>query len=365
MVKLRNKGYEYKMVNQTIQEKNNNQKVSQEGIDSKALLVCIIQYIPKLILFAVAGAVLGSGLNLIIVAMTDLRNPKYIAETEYYVDFADGRLEAKDHYNDFTWNDVMATDLILGKAMVDIGSEYDRNQIKDMITADILSDVRYLTITVKGTNKMLVANVSKALQKALENFGTDKDEFDSIYKIEDLGVQKEKIELFVWRAAFLGALIISLIALFLRIFRFSIGDSFYTKSDISRCFGLPVYGQLYNKDNKTDGIQEKMLISGLGKVTKNKELVYLLDVTGEYSEHFLTELKGIDNKKIFSNKLESFSETNNNKSKDIIIVVPFGRVCREQINDVIVFVEQQDYKVIGAVLADVDKKWARLYYGKV
>ena len=353
------------MINQSINERKYNDKIGQEGIDSKALLVCLIQYVPRLILFAVAGAVLGSGLNLIIVAMTDLRNPAYIAETEYYIDFADGRLEAKDHYNDFTWNDVMATDLILGKAMIDIGSEYDRNQIKGMITADILSDVRYLTITVKGTDKTLVANVSKALQKALENFGTDKDEFDSIYKIEDLGVQKEKIELFVWRAAFLGALIISLIALFLRIFRFSIGDSFYTKSEISRYFGLPVYGLLYNKENMADGIQEKMLIAGLGKVTKNKELVYLLDVTGRYSEHFLRELKDIDNKNIFNNKLEIFSETNSNKSKDIIIVVPFGKVCREQINDVIAFAEQQDYKVIGAVLSDADKKWARLYYGKV
>ena len=88
----------------------------QEGIDSKAFLVELLYCMPYMLLLGVAGAVIGSGLYLII--MTVFSGPQmYQAETEYYIDFAEGRLEAKDYYNDATWNDVMATDLILGNTM--------------------------------------------------------------------------------------------------------------------------------------------------------------------------------------------------------------------------------------------------------
>ncbi len=121
--------------------------IIRQGIDSKALLVTLIRNLPRLLLLAVAGAVLGSGLHLVLVLYQSGR-AMFVAETEYYVDFADGRLEAKDYYNDFTWNDVIATDLILGRMMEELGASYDRAEVKQMITADILSDVRYLTITV-------------------------------------------------------------------------------------------------------------------------------------------------------------------------------------------------------------------------
>ena len=71
----------------------------QEGIDSKALLVCFLQKLPYLLLLGVTGAVLGSGLYLLIAVMTS-EGPKYQAETEYYIDFAEGRIDAKDYYND-------------------------------------------------------------------------------------------------------------------------------------------------------------------------------------------------------------------------------------------------------------------------
>ena len=102
-------------------------KYWREGIDSKALLVCFLQKLPYLLLMGVTGAILGSGLYLLIEVMTS-EGIIYQAETEYYIDFADGRLEAKDYYNDFTWNDVMATDLILGNTMEILGDSFERDR---------------------------------------------------------------------------------------------------------------------------------------------------------------------------------------------------------------------------------------------
>lgn len=355
------------MVNQSIDEKIYIDKISQEGIDSKALLVCLIKNIPRLILLALAGAVLGSGLNLIIVAFTELRNLEFIAETEYYIDFAEGRYEAKDYYNDFTWNDVVVNDEILGMAMSDIDKNYgivqDRNKIREMITADILSDVRYLTITVKDEDKELVSIVSAALEKSLEEFALNKDEFDSIYKVEDLGIKKEEVQLFAWRAAFLGAMLTSLLVLFLWIFKFAIGDAFYTKESIVKYLELDVYGLLYKNENKVEGIQEKMLMACLNKALEGKEKVYLLDVSGECHENFFTEIKKLDCDNVVNSKFELISEEAGDKTKDVIVLIPFAKQCREKASDIIACMEQLDYNILGAVFVDVDKSWARLYYG--
>ncbi|MDE5825876.1 MAG: hypothetical protein K2H91_14535, partial [Lachnospiraceae bacterium] len=141
-------------------------ELMQQGVDSRAMLATFIIKLPKLLILAVAGAVLGSGLNLFVV-LVKIQNRCYVSETEYYVAFDKGQDDARHWYNDFTWNDVLTTDGILGRAMELLGNGYERSQVKEMIRADILSDVRYLTITVKGQNAAQVAEIKDALGTAL------------------------------------------------------------------------------------------------------------------------------------------------------------------------------------------------------
>lgn len=202
------------VADQSIKQTREKEMMMQQGIDSAAMLVTLITKLPVLLALAVAGAILGSGLHLII-TFIQTREPVYVSETEYYIDFAEGRYEAKDYYNDFTWNDVLSIDPILGKAMEALGGNYDREQIRSMITADILSDVRYLTITVKGGDAELVRNVKDEIGTALVEYGKHKDEFDSIEKIKDLEITQEQPQYFALRAAFLGAALFAAIGLFL------------------------------------------------------------------------------------------------------------------------------------------------------
>ena len=53
----------------------------REGIDSKALLLCFLKKIKYLLLIGVTGAVLGSGLYLLITAIHNL-DPVYEKEIE-------------------------------------------------------------------------------------------------------------------------------------------------------------------------------------------------------------------------------------------------------------------------------------------
>ena len=231
----------------------------REGIDSKAFLICFLKRIPYMLLIGLTGAIIGSGLYLLIAAVNN-RTPVYYQETEYYIEFAPGRIEAKDYYNAFTWNDVMKTRLILNKTMEQLGSSYSQESVKEMITADILSDVRYLTITVKGTDASLVEAVSNATEKSLEEFARDKAEFDSITQIEDNGTELLQQPLFTWRAAFLGFLIAFLLAFFRFCIHFGLNETFYTREQIRKELGIPVLGLCY-------GAQLMMHVLG-GKVEK-------------------------------------------------------------------------------------------------
>ncbi len=338
--------------------------IRHEGIDSRALLTCFIKRLPLMLTLAVTGAVIGSGLNLIL-AFVDLASPMYVSETEYYIDFADGRYEARDYYNAYTWNDVIAADkLILCGVMDMLGDGYDRETVKNMINAEILSDVRYLTVTVKGADAETVDKVQKALRVSLEHFGTVMDEFDCIYLIDDLGIKKAQARFFYWRAALLGALALLSIGIFGLAFRFCLGDCVYTKDDVRKYFGLPAYGLLYADKNDADGRQEKMLAEALMSVSgEDGRLVFADASDGRIAKEFiikLGELKLLDDKIC----MEAFDRKSGSGVRETIFVIPFGVPCRQRVEDEINQLELLGFKVKGAVLAEADKGWTRLYFGR-
>ena len=222
----------------------------QQGVDSRALFATFITKLPRLLVFAVAGAILGSGLNLFVV-LVKAQHRCYVSETEYYVAFDKGQDDARHWYNDFTWNDVLATNGILGRAMELLGDGYERSQVKEMIRADILSDVRYLTITVKGQDAARVEAVKDALGTALEEFGAVQEEFSSIYKIEDLGIVQEEIPYFAWRSAFLGTFIASGIGVFVTAFCFCKKRYYGTSGD--SCLWDDISGRMQQEREQFHG----------------------------------------------------------------------------------------------------------------
>ena len=338
----------------------------QEGIDSKAFLLCLLKRIPYMLLIGLTGAIIGSGLYLLIMVISN-RTPVYVQETEYYIDFADGRLEAKDYYNDFTWNDVMATDPILGRTMESLGSSYDKDMVKNMITADILSDVRFLTITVQGENQEMVEKVSEATKNSLEIYGSSVDEFDAIYQIEDNGAVLKPVKFFTWRAVLVGFAVAAGVAFFVFCICFGLGETFYTKSDIVKKMGIPALGLLYAKDNCKEGTLERQTCLSLQDAV-TKEAVLLDVAEGRHAELFLQVYDNIAGSEAV--KLEAIDyPIMNNKCYDIIknmqgviLVIPFGIPCKNKLTDVINELNRRECTILGAVIAQADKKWIKAYY---
>lgn len=337
--------------------------IIRQGIDSKALLVTFIRNLPRFLLLAVTGAVLGSGLHFAAVFYQSGK-AMFVAETEYYVDFADGRLEAKDYYNDFTWNDVIATNLILGRMMEQLGASYERDAVKQMITADILSDVRYLTITVKGRDKSDVEKVSAAFEHAITVFADSKEEFDAIDKIEDNGIVQEQPDWFAKRAALLGAVIFAGTGVFFVLLAFLVGDRFYTKSDVMKFLGLTVAGMLYKDGNERSGREERRLAEGILELLKEHDKIYLLDASdGQDAALFAKRLAAL-NAGINCDALLPCEQYSTDENAVLLVVVPFGIIYREKITDEINNAVTHGGTIAGAVLTECDKRWSDMYYGR-
>ena len=347
----------------------------QEGIDSKALLVCFLQKLPYLLLLGVTGAILGSGLYLLITVCTS-EGTMYQAETEYYIDFAEGRIDAKDYYNAFTWNTVMATDWILGNTMEILGSSYDRNEVDDMITAAILSDVRYLTITVEGADAELVATVSEVTKLSLESLVNRVEKVtDSIESIEQIrynGVQQIEEPLFTWRAAFLGAVCGILVYAFWIAASFCMGSRFYTKHSLSQSLGIPVFGLLYAGCNKAEGVQEKALQLALQHQLEKescKQVVLIDACGGKYAEKCYENLSKLYTEEQLgaSFTVQSFPIQKKEdydvmrKATGVVLTIPFGKSCREAVVEEINQLQNQECNILGVILVEVDRRWMKLY----
>lgn len=348
-------------------------KSMQSGVDSRAMFATFIMKLPKLLILAVTGAVLGSGLNLLVV-LVKMQHRCYVSETEYYVAFDKGQDDARHWYNDFTWNDVLTTDLILGRAMELLGDGYERGRVKEMIRADILSDVRYLTITVKGQDAAQVEAVKNALGTALEEFGAAKEEFSSIDKIEDLEIVQEEIPYFAWRSALLGSFAASGIGVFVTAFCFCMGSAFYTKNDIKVRLGIPVCGMTFREGHRKDRgstieqRQAEKLAAGFKRLTENNAQILLMDASDGREAEVLrqkvlaTGLAEAPRIQVYDAQRDRGRLGSEDERIAVVAVIPFGMPYRERITDEIDDVTLHGGRVAAAVLTGADRIWMRLYY---
>lgn len=339
----------------------------QQGIDSRALFATYITKLPGLFLLAVAGAILGSGLNLIVV-LVKTQDVCYVSETKYYIDFADGRYEARDYYNDFTWNEAILGDEILGRAMELLGSAYDRNQVSAMVSARILSDVRYLTVYVRGQETEQVEAVRNAIEAALGAFGAAKDEFDTIYQIGDLDIVQEKVPYFGWRAALLGAVIAAGTGVFVIAFCFCMGSVFYTKGDIAVRLGIPACGMTFQGGDDRSRVtilekrQAEMLTADLKMLTERYPRILLLDASG--GQEAALFLQDIRDRGLADCSCFQICDTKEYADGDsaVMAVIPFGKPYRERIADEIGYAQLHGAEIVSAVLTRADRKWMGIYY---
>ncbi|MDE6882820.1 MAG: hypothetical protein K2P48_06845 [Lachnospiraceae bacterium] len=159
-------------------------KYANAGMDMKKLLLCFIGKIWMALLAALLGAVLGGGAYAVSRVVPESKR-EYQAMSKIYLDFAaDETGEVYQAYNGYTWNDLMATDPILDVTMQYLPEDYTREEVAAAVKAEILSDLRLLTITVTTHDAGRCEQILQAAGQSLVERGNTAREFRRIEVIQ-------------------------------------------------------------------------------------------------------------------------------------------------------------------------------------
>jgi len=310
-----------------------------EGFDLKLALLLYRKKIWICALCALAGAVLGGGLYFLVhVVYAPAR--EYVATSKLYLTFAlDDNGDAYQYYNGYTWNDLMGTEPILDKIMEELGNAgYDRQDVRDSITADILSDIRLLTVTVKTHESEKSDRIIRAAENALLRFGQEMPEFDKIEVFDHGMAALAVVEDETVRAVVAGGVIGCLLSLLALAFACVVDDSIYVPSDFEKRYGYPVLGVCFAGDAEVDDTE---LNEHIELLTDRKESILYLD-TDRLPVRLPKEKREED--------------------VCVILRVPFGRGNGKLTDRWIAEAELERLRILGAVITEADRGLYQLYF---
>lgn len=184
---------------------------------------------------------------------------RYEAVSKIYLTFAkDENGNAQDYYNGATWTDLLTADpAISDKIMAEMPEGTDLDTIRGEVTAQILSDIRLMTVTVSDPDPDRAEAILTAVDDALVAFGGESDVFESIEFLSrtpsKLVIYNDRTRNAVWLGLFLGALT----GLFIVLIGATLDDAVYVPEEAERRYGLPAAGVLtkdgsFYGETKTD-----------------------------------------------------------------------------------------------------------------
>lgn len=312
-----------------------------EGIDLKLMMLLYRKKIWISVVCALAGAVFAGGLYFLVhVVYAPAR--EYEAVSKLYLTFAqDDDGDAYQYYNGYTWNDLVKTEPILDKIIEELGdAALPREKVKEKIAADILSDIRLLTITVRTNSNDETEKLIRAFEKALVRFGEEKIEFDKIEVIEHGHSGLVTVENEMLRAVIAGLVIGFLLSLIGLAFACIIDDSVYVPSDFEKRYKLPVLGV---KFAQKEALAKEELLENLRLLEEQK---------GEIQTIAIASVK------------EVFAQLGEMKKKKacVIFEVPYGKGNGKILERCMAEAAFLEVEVAGAVITQADELLYRLYF---
>lgn len=310
----------------------------KEGIDVKLTLLLYRKKVWISLLWALAGGLLAGGLYFIVhVLYAPAR--EYEAVSKLYLTFAaDDDGEAYQYYNGYTWNDLMKTEPILDKVMEGLPEGTDREWIKDTIAADILSDIRLLTITVRTHDGAEAGRIIRAAEDALVRFGQEMVEFEKIEVIEHGQAALVVVENETFRAVAAGLVVGFLLSLAALALGRVLDDSLYVPSDFEKRYPYPVLGAVFAGERMEEDsrLQEHVeMVSG--------ETAGILYVdTGRQDVRIPPEGRAAD--------------------MGLILQIPCGSGNGKLLERWVREAETCGCRILGAVFTEADKSLYRLYF---
>lgn len=320
-------------------------------MDLKRLGLLGLRKIWMVLLAALTGALAGCACYLVVhVVYAPAR--EYEAVGKLYIDFAEKSTgEAYQYYNGYTWDDLMKTDPILKYTMTLLPEGYREDAVRDAVTAEILTDIRLLTITVRTHDPLQTREILDATEQSLVHFATTMKELDQITVYRTTEPEAVIFDLQTGRVAVVCAVLCTLIALLLLFLYYAMDDTIYLPEDIPQRYGLPVLGVL--------GWREEELQANMNyRYPGEKVGLLLLEETGENFPEVSANPETVrlsDGMQIYG-KLRGFDK--------VLVEVPCGQKNGKQLQHLLEQLKLQDCPADGVILSNGDQKLLDQYYGR-
>ncbi len=370
--------------------------MSEEYLDKGMDLKRLWLYVQKKIWLAVMLAVLGATCGGIVYQIVrSMKMPvEYASISKLYISFGhDESGEVYQYYNGYTWNDLLDTDPILDLVMESLPG-YEREQVMQATSAEILSDIRLLTVTVKGDNEKFVREIRNGMESGLQEYGKESEEIEQIKVIYSGPPERVYWDDRTTAACLTGGIILGIVALLAIGFSYVLDESVYVQEDVEEKYSFRALG-LLTRNQK--GLQPYAgeLKANLHYILGDKRSFAILDMADHADtrrlelERLLSsqELGGFgDNAKeetfSWGAEEESDKETgcayqisafNENvlseeecskirEAGGVIILLPFGVDVGRKTARILSFLNNQDCKVLGMVIAQADEEFLNRYY---
>ncbi|MDO4302784.1 MAG: hypothetical protein Q4D94_02610 [Bacillota bacterium] len=368
-----------------------NEEYLNRGMDLKRLMLYFQRKIWIIIMLIILGATFGGVVYQIIRGM---KMPvEYETVSKLYISFGvDESGEVYQHYNGYTWNDLMDTDPILDLIMEELPG-YEKEEVREATSAEILSDIRLLTVTVTGGSEKFVREIRDAAEAGLMKFAQESDEISLIKVIRSEAPQRVYWDDRTSAACITGAVIVGVLAFLAFGFAYAFNESIFVQGDVEKKYPYKALGILTMNQK---GLQPYAgeLKANLHYVLGAKKTFAILDMANHADMRKL-EIEGLLNRgemevpvgageedfgwnimneeppreadewEVVPFNENVLSEEECIKIRElggVIILLPFGNDVGRKTERILSLLRIQDCQVLGMIIAQADEEFLNRYY---
>lgn len=381
-----------------IQMKNNDYR--QEGLDLKRLALFFKKKIVIILLMFALGAILG-GVTYQVVKSINMP-VEYQAISKLYIRFnVDESGEIIQHYNGYTWNELIHSDPLIAPIMV-FSPGYDKEVIEEAIEASIISDVRLLTVTITADNEKAVREIQEGVQVGLAAYAQASDELKSITAIKSIPPHRVFWSDRTFVSGIAGSIALGLLTIIILCFRFATDDAIYVQSDLEKRYAYKALGVMPKYQKGLQPYLQELKANILHSLENGRKLVFididdhadlraqdferilnweeggamdgLRDVTGGlvWHVHEIDEDAELFNEEeekewtiipLNSDSLDADVCDKMRKADGVMILTPFGvKAAPRKLERVVSLLNNQDINISGIIISEADEDYLNRYY---
>ena len=315
-------------------------RYADAGMDLKKLGLCFIRKIWLVFLAAIVGAALGAIIYIISHIVPESER-EYRALSKVYLDFAvDETGEVYQAYNGYTWNDLVATDPILDVTMLYLSDYYTREEVVAAVEAEILSDLRLLTITVTTNDPDSCNDIMHAVGQSLTELGDTAKEFRQIDVIQTTDAALVAADSRTVQAVLVGLVASVILMLLGMMFYYVLDDRILVASDLKQVTDVPFVGYARAGDRLN------------GEYERNLE--YLRGQTGTVEVLTIAQ-----NDVITQDRWQKLCAADG-----VVAAVDYGKVHAAFLSYILEQLKLRECRIVGMAIDGADEKFLHRYYGR-